>query len=231
MPDLIATGIQGMDTLFGGGLPKSTSILLLTPPIFETKLLCLEYVYKGLLKEEPGLIVTTDESPESLRQKAEQYNWQFPEKEPCFMSWVDTYSINANREVKSNESVKRIGGPIALSDMAIALSEIQQKYQKIRGYYRYVFDSLSTLLMYSNPNTIYYFLQSIVPKIKESGGVGFYTLSSGMHEEKVVMTLRHLMDGAIEIDEKLCVKILSMPFAIKVKSGKIELKQEGFTVT
>lgn len=229
--DLIPSGIPGFDKLLSGGFPKGTAVLLITPPIVETKLFCLEFIHNGLIKDQPGLIITTDESPENLKSKAAQYNWALEKGEQKkYLRWVDCYSINANEEVSSDESVKRLGGPIALSDMAIAVAETQAQFFKLNKYFRYVFDSLSTLLMYSSPDTIYYFLQSIVPKLKVSGGVGFFLLSSGMHDQKVVMTIRHMMDGTMEIDESLNLKILSLPVVTQDKNAKIELGKDGFVV-
>jgi KaiC/GvpD/RAD55 family RecA-like ATPase len=231
MNELVKCDIAGIDELLSGGLPKGCAILLITPPIIEKQLLCLEYIYRGVAKDEPGIIVTTDDSPENLKDKAAQYNWMLAKAEQKkYLKWVDSYSINANRDVRSDDAVKRIGGPIALSDMAIAISEIQAQFFKMKDYFRFVFDSLSTLLMYSSPDTIYYFLQSIVPKIKASGGVGFFTLSGGMHDLKVVVTMRHMMDGAIEIDDSLNLRILNLPFITKTKNAHLTLSQSGFAI-
>lgn len=232
MDNLIKVGIRGTEKIFGEGLPKGCSILVVTPPILETRLFCMEFIFRGLSNEEPGMVVTTDESPEGLKEKALQYNWGMENAErKKILRWVDSYSINANIEVQSDDVFKRVGGPIALSDMAIAMSEIQSQFFRMKDRYRFAFDSLSTLLMYSSPDTIYYFLQSIVPKLKATGGIGFFTLSMGMHDPKVVMTIRHMMDGALEIDESLNLKILNMPFVTKTKTAKLTLLQDGFALT
>ncbi len=228
----IQTKIQGLDTIFAGGIPKGSAILLIAPPMIEARLFCLEFIYRGLSSGEPGIYVTTDDSPENLKKRCIQSNWILAKhEENNIMKWVDTYSINANKDVKSTQSITRVGGPVALSDMAIAISNIEIAYYKKEfDYFRFVFDSLSTLLMYSNQDSIFYFLQSVVPKLKHAGGVGFFTLSSGMHDPKIEMTIRHLMDGAIVMDEDLNIKVLSFPNIIDKKDAKLNLTKQGFNV-
>lgn len=232
IPKPISTGIAGMDSLFGGGLSKGTALLLIAPPIIEARLFTLEFLYRATANSEAAMCLTTDDSPENLKIKAVPYGWNFtkPEEKNSF-KWIDTYSINANKDLKSTSAIKRVGGPVALSDMAIAISDFQISfYRQQFQHFKFIFDSLSTLLMYSNPDTVYYFLQSVVPKIKNSGGIGFFTLSSGMHDPRIEMTLRHLMDGTITIDEQLNLKILSFPVPIERKEAKLVFSKQGFSV-
>ena len=225
----IPTRIPGFDDALGGGLPQGSCILLITSPMIESRLFCLEYIYRGNIVDEPGLVVTMDYSPENLKIKGLQYGWSLINGEKKNMlKWVDGYSINANKDVKSTDTIKRIGGSIALSDITIGMSQIQRDFHQLKEYYRFVFDSLSTLFIYNDPNTIYRFLRVIIPKIRLSGGIGFFTLGEGMHDSQVEMTLRYMMDGAIQINEKLEVDILNLPTTTHMKHIPMELTKTGF---
>jgi len=229
--NVVPTKIQGFDELLSGGLPKGNCILLITPPLIETRLFCLEFIYRGIQEKQPGLIVTMDAAPEDLKIKALPYNWilVLGEKNNS-LRWIDGYSINASKNVKDTQAIKRIAGPVALSDIGIAISKVQTEFHKTHDSYRFVFDSLSTLLMYNTPSTVYRFLQFIVPKLKITDALGFFTLSAGMHDPKIEATLRHMMDGAIQIDNNLNMKILSLPIPTTKKDTKMVLSKKGFVV-
>ncbi len=228
---IIPTKIQGFDELFGGGLPQGSCILLIAPPIIETRLFCLEFIYRGIQEKQAGSIVTIDSAPGDLKIKAIPYNWTLVLGEKNnLLKWVDGYSINANKNVKDTFAIKRVAGPLALSDIAIAISKVQTEFHKTHDFYRFIFDSLSTLLMYNSPDTIYRFLQFIISKLRVTGAVGFFTLSEGMHDQKIEMTLRHMMDGAIQIDDNLNMKILSLPVPVTKREAKMVLEKKGFVV-
>lgn len=228
---IIPTKIQGFDRIIEGGFTPGTCILLIAPPVIETHLFCLEYIHKGIQDGEPGLIVTMDYSVEGLKIKAMQYGWALVKgEEKGILKWVDGYSLNANKDVKSTDSIKRIGGSIALSDLTIGMSQIQAEFHKIKDYYRFVFDSLSTLFIYNDPNTIYRFLRVIVSKLRASGGVGFFTLGEGMHDPKIEMTLRYMMDGTIQIDSNMRINVLSLPTPALMKTAQMKLTKTGFVI-
>lgn len=228
---VIQTKIQGFDKIVDGGFLPGTCILLVSPPVIETHLLCIEYIYRGIINGEPGLFVSMDNSPETLKIKAMQYGWALTNgEEKGILRWVDGYSLNANKDVKSTDIIKRIGGSIALSDLTIGMSQIQTEFHKIKDYYRFVFDSLSTLFIYNDENTIYRFLRVIVSKLRASGGIGFFTLGEGMHDSKIEMTLRYMMDGAIQIDSNLKMNVLSLPTPSSGKTAQMKLTKTGFVI-
>jgi KaiC/GvpD/RAD55 family RecA-like ATPase len=229
MAESTKIGIKGFESVFTKSFPVGNCMLLTSPPLSEISILGLEFIYDGLKRGEPGVIITLDDSPESLRLKALKFGWPLINAEKQgLMRWIDVYSIHANKDVKSTESILRIGGPLALTDLSIALSQIQAGFHRIAGSYRFFFDSLSTLLLYNDPNTIYRFLQVITSKLKMSNGVGFFTLRKGMHDEKINMTIRHLMDGAISLNDNLELNVVSLPVVSETRFGKLNLTRRGF---
>jgi len=127
-----------------------------------------------------------DNSPDTLKQKGRGYGFTLEESEvEGLLLWIDGYSINANKDVKDTPTIDSVGGPLALTDTSIALTQAQAKLHAKSERYRFVFDSLSTLLIYNSPETMYRFLEVMVAKIRSSGGVGFFVLGDGMHDSKV----------------------------------------------
>ncbi|MBD3312697.1 hypothetical protein GF352_04565 [archaeon] len=229
MSESIRIGIKGLESVFTKSFPVGNCLLLISPPMSELSIFGLEYIYDGLRRGEPGVYITLDDSPESLRLKALKFGWPLMNAEARgLMKWLDVYSIHANRDVKNTESILRIGGPLALTDLSIAISQIQSGFRRKSNSYRFFFDSLSTLLLYNSPNTVYRFLQVITSKLKMSNGVGFFTLGKGMHDEKINMTIRHLMDGTVSLNEDLELSVISLPVASDTRFGRLNLTRKGF---
>ncbi len=228
---VIPLDIEGIENIIGEGFPVGSCVLLITPPMIESNLFCMEFIYRGILNKDPGMIITMDHSPEDMKMKALRYGWNMTRGErDKILKWVDGYSINANKDVKSNDIIKRISGSIALSDLTIGMSQIQREFHQISDHYRFIFDSLSTLFIYNDATTIYRFLRVIVSKLRASGGLGFFTLGEKMHDQQVEMTLKHMMDGTIELTDDLTLKVQSLPFPFPRKEGKLELTNKGFRV-
>ncbi len=228
---MIATKISGLDDVLGGGLPIGSCILLLAPPVIETHLFCLEFIYRGLVNDEPGLVVSMNYSPEELKVKALKYGWVLVQGEQKgILRWVDGYSYNVNKDVKSSDTIKRIGGSIALSDLTIGITQAQQEFHTKSDHYRYVLDSLSTLFIYNNPNVIYRFMRAIIPKLRMSGGIGFLLLGSGMHDPQIEMTLRYMVDGTLQLDDNLRIKAINLPVPAPRKSAQLVIDHKGFKV-
>ncbi len=60
------TGIEGLDTILGGGLPQASAVLVSGPPGTGKTSLSFEFLVRGALLGERGLLVTTIEPPQKL---------------------------------------------------------------------------------------------------------------------------------------------------------------------
>lgn len=60
------TGIEGLDGILGGGIPVSNMVLVAGGPGTGKTTLAYEFLVRGALKGEKGILVTTVESPEKL---------------------------------------------------------------------------------------------------------------------------------------------------------------------
>jgi hypothetical protein len=74
-------------------------------------------------------------------------------------------------------------------------------------------NSLSTILMYSNIQTVFRFLHVFTGRIKAAGAIGIYVIESGMHDEQSIATLKQLFDGMIEIkseNDKNLIRVIGL---------------------
>ncbi|MHA1609188.1 MAG: KaiC domain-containing protein [Candidatus Njordarchaeales archaeon] len=75
----ISTGIEELDKILKGGIPKGFVVAVTGEPGTGKTILCLHFIARGLRDGEPGIYVTTEESRESIIRQAEQFGWDFLE--------------------------------------------------------------------------------------------------------------------------------------------------------
>jgi circadian clock protein KaiC len=78
-PDLVRTGISGLDSILSGGIPRGNLILLEGAIGTGKTTLGVEAVYRGAsLFDEPGMIVLFEVSPDKLIRDSARFGWDFP---------------------------------------------------------------------------------------------------------------------------------------------------------
>ena len=80
--DLVKTGVTGLDSILGGGIPRGNVIVVEGPAGSGKTTLGLEYIYRGAAEfNEPGLIVLFEVSPLKVIRDASQFGWDLSELE------------------------------------------------------------------------------------------------------------------------------------------------------
>ena len=81
-PHLAKTGIQGLDAILGGGIPRGNLILVEGAAGTGKTTFGVEFVYRGAHEEgEPGLIVLFEVSPDRIMREAALLGWNLEELE------------------------------------------------------------------------------------------------------------------------------------------------------
>ena len=190
-------------------LPNS-AVAIIGPPLGGKEQLVLGFVQLKLKAKEPILMLSTDKSPEDIKKEFLKSKVFIGSSETDGMlAFIDCYSAQVGESAKSTPSIKSVPGPLALNEISIALSEIEKEFLKKNQRHNIIFNSVSTLLMYSNPQAIGRFLQVIIAKAKKAGGTILLTLEEGMHAPDVLVSMEHLVDEIIFVkskDGKLFVK-------------------------
>jgi len=189
-------------TLFAS-LPKNSASLLIGPPLAGEKSIIYNYLQKSLEGGDPVVFVSTDRSPEDMKKDMLQmklFVTKFETEKKLL--YIDCCSKQTDESIKDTESIRRVSGPLALNEISIALSDIEREFIRKSPSHKVIFNSLSTVLMYSNPQTVGRFLQVIIARVKKAGGSILLTLEEGMHDEKVIVTIEHLMDAIIHVKKE-----------------------------
>lgn len=188
-----STGIEKLDEVLHGGFPHNSSILVVGPPGVGKSTFLNQFMFDGLSQGEKGVYLTLDDSPSEVRQDASYFGWSFDEYEGDFV-FIDGYSWREGEDVDGRFAIQ---GPSDLNQMNMTLADAMSEVGQ--GSKRMVMDSVSTLVLYTDPNSAVKFLQVVGAKSKASDGCLLMTLEEGVHDEKTISTLNYVADGMIRM--------------------------------
>jgi KaiC/GvpD/RAD55 family RecA-like ATPase len=235
--DDYTTGIEEIDDKIGG-IKKGSNILLIGPPMSGKESISNHIIHDNASKNENALMVVNTCEP------AIQMIERFKELEPNLLlsrvGFVDCVSIKCGVTDVENKNVKLVNGPEDLTAIGVKISQFFEDFylrKKIKKIQLHI-NSLSTLLMYSNIQTIFRFLHVFTSRIKMANALGIYVLDSEMHDEQIISTIKQLCDGMIEVKTEndrnfiRTVGILSEPtpwLEYQIDGEKIKIVKESLS--
>lgn len=192
------TGIKPIDD--AGGIPDATNVLLLAHSGAEKVIFSIRTIEDALIHDRKGLFITTDNDPREIETRlaikaAGTDLAKFTGKSLWFVDCY-TWTLGADHREPTNVTDIIIPGPSALNDLSIGIA---QSLQNAMDKPTAVFLSLSTLLLYNNPEVVFRFLQITGARLKSSNATTLFIADVGMHDDKTIETLRHLTDITIEL--------------------------------
>jgi archaellum biogenesis ATPase FlaH len=230
-------GIKEIDDQVGG-IKKGSNILLIGPSMSGKESISNHIIHDNASQNENALMVVTTCEP------AIQMIERFKELEPNLLlsrvGFVDCVSIKCGVTAVENNNIRLVNGPEDLTAIGVKISQFFEDFymkKKIRKIQLHI-NSLSTLLMYSNIQTIFRFLHVFTLRIKMANAIGIYVLDSEMHDEQIISTIKQLCDGLIEIKTEndrnfiRTVGILPEPtpwLEYQIMEEKINIVNEGGT--
>jgi KaiC/GvpD/RAD55 family RecA-like ATPase len=153
------------------------------------------YIADGLRQGFPGVIVTTDVSPRTIRNDMSRHGWSLEEYEQeGKLVFIDGYSERMGApKAGSARSLIKIDD---ISELGIVLFEVLENLVVAR----IVVDSLSTLILHSNPVTMPRSVQRLSGRITQSSHSIMYILEEGVHDEKTYATFSYLADAVLRFN-------------------------------
>lgn len=199
---LAKTGIDRLDELMKGGVPQGVNVLAYAPPFIGRDTIIKRFAFSGLEGGEPVIFILTDKSFFEMRKEMENVDKSFPELEKeGKIKYIDVYSPSVELKEKSPYTTF-IDSPVNREMIAAAILKAQKEFMKVAERHRVIFDSLSTLVVYSDAKAVFRFLQVVSGTCKRFGATSLFSMTRGMHEEIEVQTIKHLVDGVVEMREE-----------------------------
>jgi KaiC/GvpD/RAD55 family RecA-like ATPase len=93
----IKTGVEGLDEIIQGGLPKSSITLVSGPPGGGKSIFCFQFLYEGVRNNEKCLYLTLDKKVEGLLVQARELGFNF--QTPIENKIVKFIYLNINKKL------------------------------------------------------------------------------------------------------------------------------------
>ena len=183
MPELVKTGIEGLDSILNGGIVRNAAVLISGNPGTGKSILGLQYLYNGVEKyDEGGLYLTFEESEDDIREAAESIG---------FDRWEE-FVENGDIKVYDKQTLLREG------DFSSTLDRILGDLQAT-SYDRLVLDSLTMFqLFFENEKEQRQYLLKFIDILKDSGLTSLLTTEqSAIFPETEIGLENFLTDGNI----------------------------------
>lgn len=191
-------GIKELDDSIGG-ICKGSNIMLIGPPMSQKGIILNNIMYHGSVKNENAVIkVTTRESAEQILEWFNRNKLELPLSR---IGIVDCITKSFGGSVSENDNIKIASSPVDLTGIGVRIGQFFEDFILKKNILKTQLhiDSVSTILMYSNIQTVFRFIHVFTRRIKAAGALGIYVVESGMHDEQSIATLKQLFDGVIEI--------------------------------
>jgi len=183
-----------------------TNLLIAGPPLTGKRRLALEILAQGANQGEGSVIVTTRDSSDRVLADLETL---LDDPEGTNLGIVDCVTNHQGRSAQDSTRVKYTSSPVDMTGIGIKFSEFVEEFVTDRGLAqnRILLDSLSTLLMYSDLQTVFRFMHVFTSRIENADAIGVHVIESTAHETESLNTLKQLFDGVIEVDEDRDVSV------------------------
>jgi len=188
----------GVDAL-DGSVPTGTNLLLVGPPMLGKRDLAFDVLAEGRRQGEGAIVVTTKDGAGKVRAA-------FDEREvgegPLGIVDCVTRQQGMGEEL-DDELVRYASSPNDLTGIGIEFSELLRLVYQERGVERNrsLMYSLSTLLMYSDLQTVFRFLHVSTGRVQSADGLGLFAIDDTAHDQQTMSTLKQLFDGVVELRE------------------------------
>lgn len=100
----VSTGIKGLDTMFGGGVPALSNTVVQGPTGSGKTLLGLQYLVDGARRGERGALCTLEETPDQLRAIADGLGWDVEGLERdglLFLNYCSPVELSTDRYLQT----------------------------------------------------------------------------------------------------------------------------------
>ena len=228
------TGIGKLDEIIGGGFPTNSNIILLGPPMIGKNILALQYLYRNLQNGRGAIQISTNKTVEEVKERMKSFGWDTEKHEKeSFLKFIDCYSKMIGKPTTPRNSVTFIPSVLDLTKITVTISQLCSEFWKRELKICLVFDSISSLLTYSNLPAIMRFLHVFTGRLRMVGATSLFIVEEGMHDQRTIASLEQLTEGLIHMasDEKgRYIKIESLMGARYKEKIYYELTSSGLTL-
>ncbi len=178
-----------------------TNLLISGPPLSGKRRLAFEALAQGANAGEGTVIITTRDSSSRV---VSEYHSLLEKPDSAQYGIVDCVTQHQGRSPSDTEQVKYASSPTDMTGIGIKFSEFVEEFYSGRGITqnRIAMDSLSTLLMYADLQTVFRFMHVLTSRIEDADAIGLFVIESTAHDAETMNTLKQLFDGIVHVTDE-----------------------------
>ncbi|MFC7186593.1 RAD55 family ATPase [Halorubrum yunnanense] len=184
---------------FDEEIDPGTNILLTGPPLTGKRSMMMDVLAEGTDRGNGAIVVTTKDGADRVLKDYEKRT-PYDGKPVAVVDCVTRQQ--GVSDARESDRIKYASSPVDMTGIGIKLSEFLQAFGD-RGIEenRVMVHSLSTLLMYSDLQTVFRFLHVFTGRIQSVNGLGLFSIDSTSHDDQAMNTIKQLFDGVITLSE------------------------------
>ena len=229
----VKSGTPRLDDLLLGGIPFGSNVMLYGDSFSGKEILVNSFVAEGLKKGVPVIWVITNKTAPDIREEMAFIISGYEEYEKLgLVKYIDTYSRTLG-ETAEEEHVIYLDEQTDHEGLLTAVNQASEEFLQQHKYYRLAFRSISTLVSYLDPNTVFRFLTPFGGRRKRERAVSFFTIEKGMHSDQEIQMIGSTMDGAIDFKVEQLNTMLAVKGICDVQSRsyvRYEASKQGISI-
>ncbi|QRV16041.1 recombinase RecA [Haloterrigena salifodinae] len=189
------------DVLPDTDIEPGTNLLIAGPPLTGKREIAFDILASGANRGNGSIVVTTKDSADKV---LETFTDSLEAGVDPDVGIVDCVTKQRGiGTVDDDPRIKYASSPVDMTGIGIKLSEFLQEFYEGHGLTenRVLLHSVSTLLMYSDLQTVFRFLHVFTGRIQSADAMGLYVIDSTAHDDQTMNTLKQLFDAVIELEE------------------------------
>jgi len=177
-----------------------SNLLLSGPALTGKKQLAFDMLATGVRNDEGAIVVSNTDGAKRVFEALDG-RVDYVDRPVAVVDCVTRQQ--GMSETHDDAQVRYTSSPVDMTGVGIKFSEILEEFYERQSIERnrVFLDSLSTLLMYSDLQTVFRFLHVFTGRVQSVDGLGLYAIDSTAHDDKTMNTLKQLFDGVIETHE------------------------------
>jgi KaiC domain protein len=134
--DFVRTGVEGLDELLGGGIPKGHVVATLGGFGTGKTTLAMQFIKEGLESGEKCIFITLEETDDSIRENAKSYGWDLSKYEGENLSLIKLEPADVKSTLTKVRSelpayIKKFGaGRIAMDSVSLLTMMFPKEEEK-----------------------------------------------------------------------------------------------------
>ncbi|MEF8782923.1 MAG: hypothetical protein V5A39_07975 [Haloarculaceae archaeon] len=190
-----------IDVEEASSIRPGSSILVTGPAMTGKKDLLFEVLADGARDGEGVVAVTTGDRAEVVVDDIES---RAPDADGHQFGVIDCRSESGREEVEldSGAYIHRVSSPGDMTGIGIGITKCFDRLHDVGiDGGRLALASLSTMLTYSDQQTVFKFCHVLSSRIDSAEFLGVFTIDASAHDEQTLQVIKQAFDGVVEIRE------------------------------